>query len=177
MNFKDVNGDGKIDDNDITLMYDKTASVIGFGITIGVTYKDFKLQTNLNLTIGGKKFYDTEAKKTPTTTQNAPTFWNDHWTPDNPNAAYPRYDAPLAKENSTFWAVNGTQSRINNMVLSYTLPKRLSAKYKIPDFKLMLTGTNLWSLYNPLKYKDPYTSSFASYPTLRTLSVGLNVSL
>ncbi len=177
MNFKDVNGDGKIDDNDITLMYDKTASIIGFGITIGITYKDFKLQTNLNLTIGGKKFYDTEAKKTPTTTQNAPTFWNDHWTPDNPNAAYPRYDAPLAKENSTFWAVNGTQSRINNMVLSYTLPKRLSAKYKIPDFKLMLTGTNLWSLYNPLKYKDPYTSSFASYPTLRTLSVGLNVSL
>lgn len=177
MNFEDVNGDGKIDDNDITLMYGKTTPLIGFGITIGITYKDFKLQTNLNLTVGGKKFYDTEAKKVPTTTQNAPTFWNDHWTPDNPNAKYPRADAPLAKENSTFWSVNGTQSRINNMVLSYTLPKRISAKYKIPDFRVMVTGTNLWSLINPLDYKDPYTSSFASYPTLRTLSVGLNISL
>jgi len=177
MNFQDVNGDGKIDDNDITLMYSKTTPLVGFGITIGITYKDFKLQTNLNLSIGGKRFYDTEAKKTPTTTQNAPTFWNDHWTPENPNAKYPRYDAPLAKENSTFWSVNGTQSRINNMVLSYTLPKRISTKYKIPDFRVMLTGTNLWSIINPLDYKDPYTSGFASYPTLRTLSVGLNVSL
>lgn len=177
MDFKDVNGDGKIDDNDITLMFDKTAAVVGFGITLGVTYKDFKLQTNLNLTIGGKRFYDTEARKVPTTTQNAPEFWNDHWTPANPNAEYPRADAPLAKELSTFWAVNGTQSRINNMVLSYSLPKRISSKYKIPDCRLMLSGTNLWSIINPLKYKDPYTSNFANYPTLRTMSLGINVSL
>jgi TonB-linked SusC/RagA family outer membrane protein len=177
MDYKDVNGDGKIDDNDITLMFDKTAAVVGFGITLGVTYKDFKLQTNLNLTIGGKRFYDTEARKVPTTTQNAPEFWNDHWTPSNPNAVYPRADAPLAKELSTFWAVNGTQSRINNMVLSYSLPKRISSKYKIPDCRLMLSGTNLWSIINPLKYKDPYTSNFANYPTLRTMSLGINVSL
>ena len=177
LDYKDVNGDGKIDDNDITLMFDKTTAVIGFGITVGVTYKDFKLQTNLNFSVGGKRFFDTEARKVPTTTQNAPSFWNDHWTPSNPNAKYPRADAPLAKELSTFWAVNGTQSRINNMVLSYSFPKRLSAKLKIPEFRAMLTGTNLWSIVNPLKYKDPYTSNFANYPTLRTLSLGLNVTL
>ena len=177
LNYKDVNGDGKINDNDITLMFDKTAALVGFGITIGVTYKDFRLQTNMNLTIGGKRFYDTEARKVPTTTQNAPSFWNDHWTPENPDAKYPRADAPLAKELSTFWAVDGTQSRINNMVLSYTFPKALSARYKIPEFRAILSGTNLWSLKNPLNYKDPYTSNFANYPTLRTMSLGLNVTL
>lgn len=177
MDFKDVNGDGKIDDNDETLMFDRTNSIIGFGITLGFTFKDFKLQTNLNLSIGGKRMYDSEARKVPTTNQNAPAFWNDHWTPENPNAKYPRADAPLAREASTFWAVDGTQSRINNMVLSYSLPKTLSSKYKIPDMRFMLTGTNLWSLVNPLKYKDPYTSNFASYPTLRTISFGVNVSL
>ena len=177
MDFKDVNGDGKIDDNDITLMYDRTASVVGFGITLGVTYKEFKLQSNLNLSVGGKRFYDSEARKVPTTTQNAPAFWNDHWTPDNPNAKYPRADAPLAKELSTFWGVNGTQSRINNMVLSYALPKKITTQYKIPDLRVLVTGTNLWSLYNPLNYKDPYTSNFAYYPTLRTISLGVNVSL
>jgi TonB-dependent starch-binding outer membrane protein SusC len=177
LDYKDVNGDGKIDDNDITLMFNRTSAVIGFGITLGVTYKDFRLQTNLNLSVGGKRFYDTEARKVPTTTQNAPAFWNDHWTPDNPNAEYPRADAPLAKELSTFWAVNGTQSRINNMVLSYSLPKTISARYKIPEFRAMITGTNLWSLKNPLKYKDTYTSSFANYPTLRNISLGLNVTL
>lgn len=177
MNFRDVNGDGKIDDNDITLMFDKTTPVVAGGLTLGVTYKEFKLQTNINFSIGGKRFFDTEARKVPTTTQNAPAFWADHWTPDNPNAKYPRADAPLAKETSTFWAVNGTQSRINNAVLSYSLPKRLVAKYKIPDCRVMITGTNLWSIVNPLKYKDPYTSNFANYPTLRTLSLGINVSL
>ncbi len=177
MNFQDVNNDGKIDDNDITVMFNKTTPVFSGGITLGVTYKEFRLQTNLNLVIGGKKFYDTEAKKVPTTTQNAPSFWADHWTPDNPNAKFPRADAPLAKEQSTFWAVDGTQCRINNMVLSYSLPKRISSKYKIPEMRVLLTGTNLWSIVNPLPYKDPYTSNFASYPILRTISLGITASL
>ena len=177
LNFKDVNGDGKIDDNDVTLMFDRTTAIVSGGITLGATFKDFKLQTNLNLVIGGKRFYDSEARKVPTTTQNAPAFWNDHWTPENPDAKYPRADAPLAKETSTFWAVNGTQSRINNMVLSYSLPRRLVTKYRIPSARLLLTGTNLWSIVNPLDYKDPYTSNFATYPTLRSISAGLNISL
>jgi hypothetical protein len=158
-------------------MYDKTTADVAFGITLGMAYKQFKFQTNLNLIIGGKRFFDSEARKVPTTQQNAPAFWNDHWTPDNPNAKYPRADAPLIREASTFWAVNGTSARINNMVLSYSLPKTLSSRYKIPDMRVILSGTNLWTLINPLKYKDPYTGNFASYPTLRTVNLGLNVSL
>jgi len=177
LDFEDINNDGKIDDNDITLMFDRTTPVFASGITLGASYKEFKFQMNMNLSIGGKRFYDSEARKVPTTTFNAPAFWADHWTPENPNGKYPRADAPLAKETSTFWAVNGTQSRINNAVLSYSLPKRISTRYRIPDMRLILTGTNLWSIANPLKYKDPYTSNFASYPTLRTISAGLNVSL
>lgn len=177
MDFEDINGDGKIDDNDITTMFDRTTPLVGFGMTFGVNYKSFKLQMNMNMRLGGKSFYDSEARKVPTTTQNAPSFWADSWTPENSGAQFPRADAPLARENSTFWAVSGTQSRINNMVLSYSIPKKLAERYKIPEFRAFLTGTNLWNLINPLKYKDPYTSNFASYPTLRTISVGLNVTL
>lgn len=177
MDFEDINGDGRIDDNDITLMYDRTNPIIGFGFTVGLTYKEFKLQTNFNLSIGGKRLYDSEARKVPTTTQNAPAFWADHWTPENPNGKFPRADAPLARENSTFWVVNGTQARINNAVLSYQLPKSLASRLRIPDLRVMVTGTNLWSIINPLKYKDPYTSNYASYPILRTISVGVNATI
>ncbi len=177
MDFEDINGDGQINDNDVTTMFNRTNAVVGFGITFGVNYKDFKLQTNMNLSIGGKRIYDGEARKVPTTTQNAPAFWADNWTPETPNAKFPRADAPLARENSTFWVVNGTQSRINNAVLSYQMPKKLAAKLRIPDLRVMITGTNLWNIANPLKYKDPYTSSFDVYPTLRTLSIGINASL
>src|SRR4030095_16474805 len=140
MDFEDINGDGKIDDFDITTMFDKTTAITVFGFTFGVTYKEFRLQANVNLRIGGKVFYDGEARKVPTTTQNAPAFWADHWTPENPNGKYPRADAPLARETSTFWALNGTQSRINNAVLSYQMPKRISEKLKITDLRVMLTS-------------------------------------
>lgn len=178
LDYEDINNDGAIDDKDIVLMYENgIGSKFGLGLTIGFAYKTFKFSTNIGFSFGGKKFFDTEARKVPTTTQNAPDFWADHWTPDNPNAKYPRADAPLAKENSTFWAVDGTVGRINNMTISYSLPKNLSQKLKIPDFRVFVTGTNLWSLVNPYKYKDPSTSNFASYPTLRSLSAGVNVVL
>ena len=178
MDFEDINGDGQITEaGDATLMYDRTTPVVGFGFTFGATYKAFKLQMNMNLSIGGKRFFDSEARKVPTTTQNAAKFWADQWTPENPNGTYPRSDAPLITANSTMWAVNGTQSRINNAVLSYQLPKSLASKLRIPDLRIMLTGTNLWNIVNPLKYKDPYTSNFANYPTLRTISLGINASL
>jgi TonB-linked SusC/RagA family outer membrane protein len=178
MDFEDINGDGQITEaGDATLMFDKTTPVVGFGITFGFTYKTFRLSTNMNLSIGGKRFYDSDARIAPTTVRNAPKFWADHWSPETPNGKFPRADAPLITANSTFWAVNGTQSRINNMVLSYALPKNISGKIGIPDLRFMITGTNLWNIVNPLKYKDPYTSNFGTYPTLRTISLGINASL
>ena len=177
LDYEDRNNDGVIDDKDIVPMFENIASRFGFGFTFGISYKTFKFNTNFNLSIGGKKFFDTEARKVPTTTQSAPDFWKDHWTAENPNAKYPRADAPLAKENSTFWAVDGTVSRVNNMTLSYSVPKRFAEKYKVPEFRAFVSGTNLWNLINPFEYKDPSTGSFAAYPTLRTISLGLNVSL
>ncbi len=178
MDFVDVNGDGQITEaGDATLMFDRTTPVVGFGFTFGFTYKTFRLSTNMNLSIGGKRFYDSDARLVPTTVRNAPKFWADHWSPENPNGKFPRADAPLVTANSTFWAVNGTQSRINNMVLSYQLPKNITSKIGIPDLRFMVTGTNLWNIINPLKYKDPYTSNFGTYPTLRTISFGVNASL
>jgi TonB-linked SusC/RagA family outer membrane protein len=177
MDYEDVNNDGVIDDNDITIMYDNVATKINFGFTLGVSYKTFKLSTNIAFAVGGYKFIDSEARKVPTTTQSAPAFWADHWTPENPNAKYPRADAPLAKENSTFWSVSGTVARVNNAVLSYSLPKKISEKFRIPEFRAYITGTNLFNIYNPYEYKDPNTSNFANYPTLRTISLGLNISM
>ncbi|TKC10114.1 TonB-dependent receptor [Pedobacter polaris] len=177
MDFEDVNKDGVIDDNDITVMYENVATKINFGFTLGVSYKTFRLSTNVALAVGGRKFIDSEARKVPTTTQSAPSFWADHWTPTTPDAKYPRADAPLARENSTFWSVSGTVARVNNAQLSYSLPKKISEKYRIPEFRAYLIGTNLFNIYNPYDYKDPNTSSFANYPTLRTISLGLNISM
>ncbi|MEO8404966.1 MAG: SusC/RagA family TonB-linked outer membrane protein [Chitinophagaceae bacterium] len=177
MDFEDINKDGVIDDKDITPMFNNVGTLFNIGFTISASYKTLRLLANVAFAVGGKKFVDAEARKVPTTNQGAPSFWKDHWTPENPDAKYPRADAPLAKENSTFWALPGTTSRVNNMVLSYAMPKRISDKYKIPDCRVFVTGENLWNIINPYKYKDPATGNFATYPTLRTISLGLNVTL
>jgi TonB-linked SusC/RagA family outer membrane protein len=177
LDFVDVNNDGKIDGNDITKLRDKASSIFGMGFTLGFSYKTLRLSTNLNLAVGGYVYYDAIAKTPPTLTQNAAAFWKDHWTPDNPNAAFPSFDAPLAKENSTFWERPGTQMRVNNMTLSFAMPKGLAQRLGIPDFRAYLSGTNLWNIINPFDYKDPTQSNFINYPTLRTFSLGINMTL
>ena len=87
----------------------------------------------------------------------------------------PRFDDPTLSLNSTFWAVDGTMIRVNNMTLSYKLPERVLKAAGLGSARLLATGNNLWNIINPLPYKDPYTSSAYNYPTIRTISLGLSV--
>jgi len=92
---------------------------------------------------------------------------------------FPRFDdaASVRRWNSTFWAVDGTTIRINNMTLSYKVPAKVASKLGLGSARILATGNNLWTIVNPLPYKDPYTSSAYNYPTLRTISLGLSVNL
>lgn len=177
--YEDTNGDGVITEKDQVPMFKTTSPAIGFGITLGATYKTLSLNTNIVARFGGKEFYDSKSKEPASTSTNVPSYWLDHWTPETPNATFPRYDDPSIDKgwNSTFWAVDGTMIRINNMSLTYKLPKAFLGKLGISDMRAVVTGNNLWTLKNPLKFKDPYSSTIYDYPTLRTISFGLNVGL
>ncbi len=65
--------------------------------------------------------------------------------------------------------------RVNDMTISYAAPKHLFRYIGLSNVRLVLTGNNLFVLRNPLKYKDPYSNSIYDYPTLRTISAGLNL--
>lgn len=177
--YEDTNGDGKITEKDQVPMFNTTNAAIGFGVTFGLSYKSLSLNTNFVARFGGKEFYDSKAKTAASSTVNVPAFWTDHWTPENPNAKFPRFDDASvdAGWNSTFWAVNGTMIRINNMSLTYKLPRNFLTRIGVADARAVITGNNLWTLINPLPYKDPYSSTIYDYPTIRTISLGLNVSL
>lgn len=177
LNFKDINGDGKIDANDVTLMYPSVNSPFGTGFTLGASYKTLSFSVNGSAAFGGKVQTDGQAKKATSPTLNVPAFWADHWTPDNVDAKFPRADAPLVDQSSTFWTVSATALRINNMSLSYSLPRGIADRFGIPNLRIVASGTNLWNIINPYNYKDPLTSNYADYPTLRTFSLGLNVTL
>ncbi|PTQ98120.1 TonB-linked SusC/RagA family outer membrane protein [Mucilaginibacter yixingensis] len=176
--YKDENGDGKIDDSDMIPMFSKgTDPIINLGLNFGFDYKGFQLRTNMVANIGGKVFYDSKALAKPTQYQNVPKFWDNRWSPTNPDGLFPRIDDPGAGKTSTFWARDATMIRINNMSLSYGLPATLLQRTGFSSLRIVLSGYNLWTLVNPLGYKDPYSSYIYDYPTIRTVSVGLNFGL
>lgn len=178
--FEDVNGDGVITERDKTTMYNRIDPFLATGIQFGLAYKSLTLSLNIAARFGGKEFYDSKARRSkPTPQKNVPVFWNDRWSPENPNGRFPRYDDPSIDRGweSTFWAVDGTMIRVNDMTLVYTVPKRIAGKVGLSNARILATGNNLWVLKNPLKYKDPYSSYIYDYPTLRTISLGLSLGL
>jgi TonB-linked SusC/RagA family outer membrane protein len=178
LNFEDTNKDGIINDNDMVPLYEKPNAWFAGGFNLNFSYKAFSLGTNIAARFGGKVFYDARARNAPSVTRNVIAIWEDRWTQENPmQGKLPRFDDPSIAKNSDFWAVDGTTIRINTMTLSYKAPTKLMNRLGLGGARLMLTGNNLWTLVNPLDYKDPYTSTVYDYPILRTISVGLNINL
>ncbi len=66
--------------------------------------------------------------------------------------------------------------RLKNISFSYTLPKEWLSKLKIKNLALYAQGQNIFTLS---KYQglDPETQNFTTLPPLRTVSVGLNLTL
>ncbi|WP_316818104.1 SusC/RagA family TonB-linked outer membrane protein [Pedobacter nyackensis] len=176
--YEDTNKDGLISEADMVPMFKHTNAFLSTGINLNLGYKSLSLSTNINARFGGKVFYDSRAVTSATPTTNVLTIWRDRWTPENPTQGkMPRYDDPSIGINSTFWAVDGTMIRINNMTLAYKVPEKIARILGVGGARILATGNNLWTIVNPLKYKDPYTSSAYDYPTIRTISLGLSVNL
>lgn len=176
--YEDYDGDGKITDRDRTLLFDKGVDpALSTGIQFGLSYKALDWRVNIGAVFGGKQFYDSKARRSVASeTKNVPAFWNDTWSVENTDAKFPRYDDPSISIESDFWAVDGTTIRVNDMTLSYTAPKQFSRRIGLSNIRVLATANNLWVIKNPLKYKDPESSYIYDYPTLRTISMGLNLS-
>lgn len=170
--------DGIIDDNDQDYINKKASNHYSFGLSLGASYKAFRLDVVLSGAFGGASFYESAAIKPATSTSSRPEFWADHWTPTNVNAAYPNpyYDYDYNK-TSTFWMRSSFSFRMRSFNLNYTLPQSVATRLGLSSCKLFLNGTEPVNFYNPFSYRDNLSGSYDTYPTLRTISLGLNVSL
>lgn len=177
MNFEDINGDGKIDEKDKTRIAPRSSSIFGMGFNMGGSWRDLRLSVNFSLQVGGYQAYDKTARTPPTENARSLSIWKDSWSPTNTNAQYPLINSPLASEISSFWIRSATTMRVNNAQLSYSIPQALSKRWKIPEMRMFVTGTNLWVLINNQPYKDPATGLAIDYPALRTYTFGVNLSL
>ncbi|WP_229312115.1 SusC/RagA family TonB-linked outer membrane protein [Larkinella punicea] len=179
---KDASGqftapDGKITDADMQFLTKKANNHYGFGFNFSTSYKGLSVAAVISGSFGGQSSVESSARSQATPTANRPQFWANHWTPENPNAAYP---SPYYRDNynveSDFWFRSSTQVSVRNVNISYGLPTGFTSRLGLSNVRVYLVATNPLNLYNPFDYKT-YAGNYDAYPVLRSFSLGLNLGL
>ena len=193
--------DGKIDqENDLVHMANRN-NPYGVTLNFGCEYKNFSLSAQLNAQWGGYSYIDKYARGAlnQQTNENGaaalgytniPSFWaNDMFVyedvlddkgnvvaPQNVDAKYPNMVYNINTYESTFWRVSGTRISLRNITLAYTMPKDIVKKIGLSSIRFNVTGQNMLSLYNPYpdNFVDPM-DSYGYYPTLRKITLGVNI--
>ncbi|HTM97885.1 MAG TPA: hypothetical protein VL088_04045, partial [Pedobacter sp.] len=105
----------------------------------------------------------------------------------NLNSAYPILQSWLADANEgkgldipqTRYLLNGAYLRIKNVSVGYTLPAKITNRFKVSRLRVYVTGENLYEFSSIKKYIDPEAvnqgSSAWAYPFQRKYAIGLNL--
>lgn len=115
---------------------------------------------------------------------NSPTYLvEESWTPENPNAKFPRLCAVPLNNNdayaSTFWYKNGNYLRMKSFQVGYTLPEKITKKAGMTRLRFFAEGYNVFTISGLTRYNiDPEAPAVNNgyYPQQRKFSFGLNVS-
>lgn len=182
--YRDVRGvnsdepDGQITEEDMIVIVDKQTAPITYGFGLGARWKGFTLDIFFEGLAGHKRVID-ERKPGVKDWTGTFSFWNDHWTEENPNASMPFTLTKTNGEKSTFWVRNASFLRCKNVNLSYDLPKKFVNSIRFERIRLFVNATNLFLLEDHLKIADPevHKDHISSYPIMRNISFGLNLTL
>ncbi len=182
--YADISGadgkpDGKIDFNDQIAMGYPTYPAIVYGFMPSISYKGFELsllfqgagQREIQIANSAAWAFDNN--------KNAPVTTLDHWTPDNPNAPYPRITSTPSvntMQTSTFWQESVDYLRLRTGILSYTLPNQFTRKMGMSLVSVYVSGQNILT-WTPIENFDPEISDARGwyFPTQKALTLGLRV--
>lgn len=188
LKFIDLNGDGKLDDEDRTLIGNPHPDFT-FGLTVGGEYKGFDFSLFFQGSIGNDILniikYDIYSG---TGWYNAPkdiltTYWNGTGS-TNKNFAIDA-DSRMNLEMSEWYVEDGSYVRLKNIQLGYTIPRQITRKFSLNTLRIYVAAQNLFTItgYSGL---DPeigevnnnplYTGvDMGFYPQARTYMFGLNM--
>ncbi|TRX46099.1 TonB-dependent receptor [Bacteroides sp. HF-5092] len=182
--YLDKNGDGVIKPDDDRFIVGNDFPRYTFGFTYGLEYKGFDFSMMWQGVGKRNKWMRGESVEAFHNNNEGPVmdFHQDRWTPNNPDATYPRLTMGAESANnaakSDFWIQDAKYLRLKNAQIGYTFPQQWMKKLYIKNLRIFA------SVQNPLTFTkmkggwDPeYTGdgSGRSYPVARVYSFGLNV--
>jgi TonB-linked SusC/RagA family outer membrane protein len=169
--------DNMVDSNDETLIAKHSTPPVNYGFSFGGSWKGISFDVVFQ---GFAGYYNMTNQRNVQLRpeESGFAFWNDHWTPENPNASMPRprNDTGVIRE-TTFWLRNNSFLRCKNLTLSYDIPKYILSAVRIERARIYFTGTNLFLLEDHIKWRDPEANSLNSYPLMKNFSLGLNITI
>ena len=189
--YKDLNGDGKIDQFDQTRNAAMpTVPEIVYGLGFNVEYKNFYLNGffqgagNVSTVLGGSNpegffpfTYGVEESSVRKEGLN-------RWTVANPSqdVMYPRQRSVTYFHNtvaSTWWLRDASYIRLKNVEIGYNVDKSLLKKLGLTTGRLYIMGNNLY-VWDKIKMWDPEignANAGMNYPLPRTITFGLELTL
>lgn len=182
--YLDKNGDGVIKPDDDRFIVGNDFPRYTFGFTYGLEYKGFDFSMMWQGVGRRNKWMRGESVEAFHNNNEGPVmdFHQDRWTPNNPDATYPRLTMGAESANnaakSDFWIQDAKYLRLKNVQIGYTFPQQWMKKLYVKNLRIFA------SVQNPLTFTkmkggwDPeYTGdgSGRAYPVARVYSFGLNV--
>lgn len=187
--YKDINGDGRVNDDDQVHIGYPTVPEITYGFGLSAGYKNFDISTFFQGQGRVSFFIDPNGRRDNDKFGIVPfaghrgalkIIADDHWNPNNPvsHAFWPRLSASVnqnnSRQNSTWWMRNGRFIRLKTLEVGYTLPKNWVQPASM--VRVYVTAQNLFTI-SDFKLWDPeMAGNGLAYPLQRVYNVGINVT-
>lgn len=185
--FKDLNGDNVIDDKDRTWIGNENPD-LEYGITLGLTWKNFDFNIFFNGVIGkdlnvrGWKGWS-DLYSLGTTGENYGTRMLDAWTPTNTGSTIPAMSLTDKNDDgrfSTYFVESGSYMKIRNAEIGYTLPQNILNRILIKRARVSLRAENIATFHkswgdNKYTGLDPETPG-SGYPLPFSMTMGVNIT-
>jgi TonB-linked SusC/RagA family outer membrane protein len=173
--------DGQITADDRVIVGQRDPKWIG-GMANTFTYKNFTLSVFLQTSQGGLRSNRDLSYADEAWRRNLPAEF-EYWTPENKDNYWPSLAAYKNYRGFQF-AEDYSYVRIKDVTLSYQVPQAVITKYNISKLTVFVSGRNLhtftnWFGWDPeMSYDSRGSGNWANnYPPIRTISLGLNISL
>lgn len=177
--FKDLNGDGKIDDNDRQYLGSYIPDVT-YAFNFGANYKNFDVSLFFQ-GVQGNKIYNAARVITEGMVRffNAGTQVLNAWTPTNKNTSIPRAVSSDPNRNarpSDRFLEDGSFLRLKNVMVGYTIPSQSLRSYTkgaVKSIRIYVSAQNLLTFTGYTGY-DPEVGNRAPNANNGSLTSGID---
>ncbi|WP_158552678.1 SusC/RagA family TonB-linked outer membrane protein [Spirosoma telluris] len=187
--FKDLNGDGKIDASDRTILGTPYPKYV-FGLTNTLTFKGFDLSVLIQGSQGNQVLFLQRRFFGFIAASNAYADLVNRWKSeaDPGDGKHTKaYATGNSNQVTSYYIEDGSYLRIRNVSLGFRLPNPWVERLKMQNLRVYASGQNLYTFthyagYNPEVNRNyngnPLTEGvdYGVYPLARTFTFGVNAS-